>query len=61
MTNLTLEELMNQISKWQIEADSEYNDGWTRQHYQEKIDHIRSALNKVCHDGETSDSLDNYD
>ena len=61
MTNLSLEELMSQITKWEIEASSPYNDGWTRQHYQERLDHIRSALNRAYETEESSDSLDNYD
>jgi len=46
-TNLTLDEIMTQITKWKIEAVSPYNDGWTRQHYQERLDHIRSILNNI--------------
>jgi hypothetical protein len=54
ITNPTLEKLMTQITKWEIEASSPYNDGWTRQHYQERLDHIRSTLND-------SGKLDNHD
>ena len=38
MENMTTDELIDRIHKWQIEASSGYNDGWTRQHYQEKLD-----------------------
>ena len=45
---------LTQITKWKIEAVSPYNDGWTRQHYQERLDHIRSTLND-------NGKLDNHD
>ena len=33
-----------QIQKWQIEATSPYNDGWTQMHYREKIRQIKEIL-----------------
>ena len=33
-----------QIQKWQIEAHSPYNDGWTQEYYREKIRQIRDIL-----------------
>jgi hypothetical protein len=37
-------DMMLQIHKWQIEATSPYNDGWTQTHYREKIRQIKEAL-----------------
>jgi len=37
-------DMMFQIQKWQIEATSPYNDGWTQTHYREKIRQIKEAL-----------------
>ncbi len=39
--------LVSQITKWKIEASSNYNDGWTRKHYQEKLDTFKSAIDKA--------------
>ena len=61
MTNLSIEELMAQITKWQMEANSDHNDGWTRKHYQEKLDHIRTALNRAYEVEDPDDALDSYD
>jgi len=56
-----LEELLGQISKWKIEATSEYNDGWTRQHYQRMLDEVKDKLNRVLPEIEEGEELDNYD
>ena len=56
-----LEELLGQISKWKIEATSEYNDGWTRQHYQRMLDEVRHNLNRALPEIEKGEELDNYD
>jgi len=56
-----LEELLGQISKWKIEATSEYNDGWTRQHYQRMLDEVRRNLNRALPEIEKGEELDNYD
>jgi hypothetical protein len=45
--NEIVQELMSQITKWRIEASSNYNDGWTRQHYQEKLDKLKSSMDKA--------------
>ena len=58
---MTMNELIGQIHKWQIEAKSEYNDGWTRKHYQDMLDHLRDALNKAYDGEDPDDALDNYD
>ena len=54
-----INELVSQITKWKIEASSNHNDGWTRKHYQEKIDRLKSAMNKAFE--QDDESLDNYD
>ena len=56
-----LDELLSQISKWKIEAASEYNDGWTRQHYQRMLDEVRTGLNRALPEIEDREELDNYD
>jgi hypothetical protein len=56
-----LDELLSQISKWKIEAASEYNDGWTRQHYQRMLDEVRTDLNRALPEIEDREELDNYD
>ena len=45
--NEIVEDLISQITKWRIEASSNYNDGWTRQHYQEKLDKLKSSMDKA--------------
>ena len=45
--NEIVEKLISQITKWRIEASSNYNDGWTRQHYQEKLDKLKSSMDKA--------------
>ena len=56
-----LEDLLGQISKWKIEATSEYNDGWTQQHYQRMLDEVKDKLNRVLPEIEEGEELDNYD
>ena len=56
-----LEELLGQISKWKIEATSEHNDGWTRQHYQRMLDEVKHNLNRTLPEIENGEELDNYD
>lgn len=40
-------DIISQVQKWQIEASSGYNDGWTREHYQTKIKQLREHLGFV--------------
>ena len=61
MSKLSLEDLLSKIDHWKIQAGSAHNDGWTRQHYQEMLDKVRSSLNRVQDDLEQEESLDNYD
>ena len=34
------------LSNWYIEANSGHNDGWTKQHYRDKIKEVEEALKK---------------
>jgi len=43
--------LLSQITKWKIEANSGYNDGWTRKHYQNKLDTLKFAIDKAYGQG----------
>jgi hypothetical protein len=61
-TNETsLDDLLLQINKWKIEAASNHNDGWTRQHYQRMLDEVKLDLNKALREIEDGEELDNYD
>ena len=44
MNKTSLEELLSLVQKWKLEASSPYNDGWTRQHYQDMLDKIQNSL-----------------
>jgi hypothetical protein len=37
-------DMASQIQKWQIEAHSPYNDGWTQSYYREKLREIKEIL-----------------
>jgi|TARA_R110002051_G_scaffold94982_1_gene164881 hypothetical protein len=56
-----LDDLLSQINKWRIEATSNYNDGWTRQHYQRMLEEVKGTLNKALQNIEEGEKLDNYD
>jgi membrane-anchored protein YejM (alkaline phosphatase superfamily) len=56
-----LEELLGQISKWKVEASSDHNDGWTKQHYQRMLDEVKDKLNRALPEIEKGEELDNYD
>ena len=57
---LPLDDLLLQITKWKIEAASNHNDGWTRQHYQRMLEEVKRDLNKALKDIEDGEELDNY-
>jgi len=39
-----MNEVIETLQKWQLEANSGHNDGWTQKHYQDKIDEAVSYL-----------------
>ena len=41
---LNMNEVIETLQKWQLEANSGHNDGWTQKHYQDKIDEVVSYL-----------------
>lgn len=45
--NEIVEDLIFQITKWKIEANSGHNDGWTRKYYQDKLDTFKSAMSEA--------------
>jgi hypothetical protein len=57
----SLEDLLGLVQKWKLEASSPYNDGWTRQHYQDMLDRVQEGLGRINEEIEAGESLDNYD
>ena len=41
---LNMNEVIETLQKWQLEANSGHNDGWTQKHYKDKIDEVVSYL-----------------
>ena len=39
-----MNEVIKTLQKWQLEANSGHNDGWTQKHYQDKIDEVVTYL-----------------
>jgi len=39
-----MNEVVDILMKWKLEATSGHNDGWTQKHYQDKIDEVVSYL-----------------
>ena len=35
-----MNEVINTLKEWQLEADSGHNDGWTQKYYKDKIKHV---------------------
>ena len=56
-----LEDLLDQIGTWKLEAASPYNDGWTRQHYERMLEEVRDKSNRALPEIEEGEELDNYD
>ena len=44
MNGPSLNEIIIQIQNWQVEVHSDRNDGWTRAHYMQMLNKIRSVL-----------------
>ena len=47
MNGPSLNEIISQIRKWKIEADSNWNDGWTKAHYMIQLNKIREELKEA--------------
>jgi len=47
MKEVSLDDILSTIATWKIEADSKYNDGYTREYYLTKIYKVEEALNRV--------------
>jgi|TARA_R100000687_G_C6299238_1_gene95104 hypothetical protein len=47
ITRIAPESIIGELTNWSIEAGSGYNDGWTRQHYQNQLDRIFSHIDKM--------------
>ena len=47
ITRIAPESIIGELSNWALEAKSGYNDGWTRQHYQNQLDRIFSHIDKM--------------
>jgi hypothetical protein len=39
-----MNEVIETLQKWQLEANSGHNDGWAQKHYQDKINEVVSYL-----------------
>tara|TARA_Y100000310_G_C20172510_1_gene574342 strand:+ start:417 stop:578 length:162 start_codon:yes stop_codon:yes gene_type:complete len=39
-----MNEVIDILRKWQLEADSGHNDGWTKKHYKDKIKEVKDHL-----------------
>ena len=44
---MTREDLEYQLLNAKINANSDYNDGWTKQHYKELSEQLEVKLNKI--------------
>lgn len=42
-----IQDILYTISTWQVEASSGHNDGWTVEHYQQKINKVQEALDRL--------------
>jgi hypothetical protein len=47
MNKVKTNEVIDILRKWQLEADSGHNDGWTKKYYKDKIDEVVSHLTKT--------------
>ena len=47
ITRIAPESIIGELSNWALEASCGYNDGWTRQHYQNQLDRIFSHIDKM--------------
>ena len=47
MKEVSLEDILYTISTWQVEASSGHNDGWVVESYQQKINKVQEALDRI--------------
>ena len=45
----TLNEILNTIRRWKLEANDHHNDGWVMQGYKDKLQQVRDELNTSLH------------
>ena len=45
----TLEEILETIRRWKLEASNHRNDGWVMQGYNDKLQQVRDELNSSLH------------
>ena len=44
MTNISLQDILDTIQEWELQASSGHNDGWVIQGYKEKLQMLREHL-----------------
>jgi hypothetical protein len=44
---VSLEDILYTIATWKIEADSDHNDGFTRENYTSKIYKVEEAIERI--------------
>ena len=42
-----IKDILYTISTWQLEAGSGHNDGWVCEHYQQTINKVQEALDRI--------------
>ena len=42
--NVSLQDILNTIQEWELQASSPYNDGWVIQGYKEKLQTLKEYL-----------------
>ena len=47
LKQVDIKDILYTISTWKLEADSGYNDGWVSEHYQQKINKVQDALDRI--------------
>ena len=39
--------VMSELREWVINYRSHYNDGWTKQHYKQKLDEVHKFISEI--------------
>jgi hypothetical protein len=47
ITRIAPESIISEMGNWALEAGSSYNDGWTRQHYQDQLNKVFEHIDKM--------------